>query len=61
MPANEGRFGRRRVSRMYAEVNELRRAIRAEGTPAIQNAWDKVEQHIDYAYAQQQTRERADG
>jgi len=53
MPANEGRFGRRGVSRMYAEVNELRRAIRAEGTPAIQNAWDKVEQHIDYAYAQQ--------
>lgn len=37
---------------MYAEINELRHAIRTEGTALIQNAWDKVEQHIDFAYGQ---------
>lgn len=36
---------------MYAEINALRRAIRAEGTEAIQSAWDAVEEHIDFAYA----------
>lgn len=46
------RFGQRRVSKMYAQINTLRRAIAAEGTPAIQDAWDKVEEHLDYAYQQ---------
>lgn len=44
------RYGNRKVPKMYAQINELRRAIRAEGTPAIQDAWDKVEEHIDFAY-----------
>lgn len=44
------RYGNRKVIKMYAQINELRRAIRAEGTPAIQDAWDKVEEHIDFAY-----------
>lgn len=44
------RYGRRKVTRMYAEIDALRKAIRAEGTPAIQDAWDAVEEHIDYAY-----------
>lgn len=46
------RFGNRRVPRMLADINALRQAIRAEGTPAIQDAWDRVEPHIDYAYQQ---------
>lgn len=41
---------RTRVTHLGAQINELRRAIRSEGTPAIQDAWDKVEEHIDFAY-----------
>lgn len=44
------RFGNRKVQKMYAEINTLRALIRSEGTPGIQDAWDKVEQHIDFAY-----------
>ena len=44
------RFGNRRVDRMYAEINKLRQAIRSEGSDAIQDAWDRVEECIDYAY-----------
>jgi 3-deoxy-D-arabino-heptulosonate 7-phosphate (DAHP) synthase class II len=44
------RYGRRRVPKMLREMNVLRHAIRAEGTPAIQDAWDAVEEHIDFAY-----------
>lgn len=44
------RYGNRKVSKMIQQVEELRQIIRAEGTPAIQDAWDKVEEHIDYAY-----------
>jgi hypothetical protein len=43
-------YGTRSVPDMFAQVNELRRSIRAEGTPAVQDAWDKVEEHIDFAY-----------
>ena len=35
---------------MIAEIEALRQAIRAEGTPAILDAWDRVETHIDYVY-----------
>lgn len=44
------KYGNRRIITMYAEIQVLRTAIRAEGTEAIQNAWDRVEEHIDYAY-----------
>ena len=44
------RFGNRRVDRMYAEINKLRQAIRSEGSEALQDAWDRVEERIDYAY-----------
>jgi hypothetical protein len=30
-----------------AAVNELRAAIRAEGTPTVQDAWDRMEPWID--------------
>jgi hypothetical protein len=43
-------YGKRNVAKMYAQINELRRLIRAEGSPAIQSAWDAVEEHIDYVY-----------
>ena len=45
------RYGRRKIARMYAEIDALRKAIRAEGTPAIQDAWDAVEEHIDHVYS----------
>jgi hypothetical protein len=47
------KYGNRNVPKMIREIDTLRAAIRAEGTPAIQDAWDKVEQHIDYAYRAQ--------
>ena len=31
---------------IYNYVGRLRKAIRAEGTPAIQEAWDKLEPHV---------------
>ena len=45
------KYGRRNVPKMYDQINALRAAIRAEGSPAIQAAWDAVEEHIDFAYA----------
>jgi hypothetical protein len=47
---NDETYGTRSVPVMIAQMNELRRLIRAEGTPAIQDAWDQVEEHIDFAY-----------
>lgn len=44
------RYGNRRVPKMREQINRLERAIRAEGTPAVQDAWDDVVQHIDFAY-----------
>lgn len=58
-PISPARYGNRRVTKMYAEINALRRAIAAEGTPAIQDAWDRVEEHIDFAYGQVAEGERA--
>lgn len=50
MTTTKARYGARPVAKLYAEINDLRRAIRAAGTPRIQDAWDKVEEHIDIAY-----------
>ena len=44
------KYGNRNIPKMIRQIDELRRAIRSEGTPAIQEAWDKVEEHIDFAY-----------
>lgn len=46
------RYGNRRVPKMLAQVNAHRAAVAAEGTPLIQDTWDKIEEHIDFAYAQ---------
>ena len=47
---NPNKYGKRNVPKMINQINELRFLIRQEGTPAIQEAWDKVEEHIDFAY-----------
>ena len=44
------RHGKCKVAKMYAQINTLRHAIRTEGTEAIQDAWDAVEEHIDFIY-----------
>lgn len=31
---------------IYRYIERLRKAIRQEGTPAIQEAWDKLEPHV---------------
>lgn len=54
------RFGNRRVTKMYAQVNELRQAIASEGSPRVQRALDKVEEHIDFAYQMAAERRAAD-
>ena len=46
----DAKYGRRNVPKMIREWDALRAAIRAEGTPLIQDALDQVEEHIDYAY-----------
>jgi hypothetical protein len=46
------RYGNRTIVKMFNQINALRKAIRSEGTPMIQEAWDKVEEHIDFIYQQ---------
>ena len=41
------RYGRVKFTTIQATKNELRRAIQEEGTPRIQDIWDKLEQWID--------------
>jgi len=31
---------------IYKYIERLRKTIRSEGTPAIQEAWDKLEPHV---------------
>jgi hypothetical protein len=54
------KYGQRNVIKMFNQVNALRKAIRTEGTPSIQEAWDKVEEHIDFIYAKQKANGNAD-
>ena len=44
------RYGQRTPAKIYNRINDLRKAIRAEGTPAIQDAWDHVEQFVDVLF-----------
>lgn len=50
------RYGNRTIIKMINQINALRKAIRNEGTPAIQDAWDKVEEHIDFIYIQSEAK-----
>ena len=54
------KYGNRSVAKMYRQINDLRRLISSEGTPSIQDAWDKVEEHIDFAYANQREKNGGD-
>lgn len=40
------------IVKMYNRINRLRKLIRSEGTPAIQEVWDEVEQFIDKFFKQ---------
>lgn len=44
------RFGNRKITKMHRQWNDLRTAIRSEGTPAIQDAWDKVEEWSGFVF-----------
>lgn len=44
------KYGRSNVAKMIKEVDQHRKMVRAEGTPAVQESWDAIEEHIDYAY-----------
>lgn len=45
-------YGQRRVPEMYAQIQDLRAAIQAEGSDLITSCWDKVVEHIDFAYGE---------
>lgn len=44
------KYGVRRVPKMYAKINELRKLIRSERSQRIQEKWDEVEEFIDFAF-----------
>jgi hypothetical protein len=35
-----------KIITIYRYIERLRKVIRSEGTPAIQEAWDKLEPHV---------------
>jgi hypothetical protein len=41
------RYGHVKIATIMATRNELRKAIQEEGTPRIQDLWDRLEQWID--------------
>lgn len=46
------RYGNRRVPRLIAKVNEHRKLVASEGSPAIQDSWSQIEEFIDFIYAE---------
>lgn len=40
-------YGKARMAKIRAAVNDLRAVIRAHGTPEIETAWDRLEPWID--------------
>ena len=42
------RYGKTRVSRIRKRLDVVRAAIREEGTPAIQDTWDDLEQFLPF-------------
>lgn len=45
--AESDRYGRVKIATIQACKNKLRQLIATEGTPAIQDEWDRLEQWID--------------
>lgn len=50
MTAHPQTYGRHPVPDMLADINALRRAVRAHDPEAAEAAWDRIEPHIDAAY-----------
>ena len=46
------RYGNRKVSKMYREVQEHRQAVASGDFARIQETWDKIENWIDYCFGQ---------
>lgn len=54
-PVAPASYGQRDTAGMYRQIEALRQAIWAEGSPAIQAAWDAVEEFIDFSYGRPPT------
>lgn len=46
------RYGQTRVVEIRAAIDDLRKACRNEGTPAVQDAWDRLEPWLGYVQAE---------
>ncbi len=51
---HDARYGRAKIVTLRRDVNALRKAIRAEGTPAVQDAWEKAERWVDRVFTTDQ-------
>lgn len=47
MGADPDKYGRVKIATIQKAKDELRQAIQSEGSPRIQDAWDRLEQWID--------------
>lgn len=53
--ASDARYGKTRISKIKAAVDNLRSAIRSSGTPEIQDAWDRFEPWVDVVFGRPAT------
>lgn len=44
------RYGKAKIVTLRRDVDDLRTAIRAEGTENVQDCWDKVERWVDEVF-----------
>ena len=54
------RYGNRKVSKMYKEVQEHRQAVARGDFERIQETWDKIENWIDYCFGQSSEQKSVD-
>lgn len=54
MGVDSRRYGRRKFTKMYDELCDLRKAIRSGDPEATEAAWDKCEEWIDAVFASPQ-------
>jgi hypothetical protein len=54
------RYGNRSFTKMYRDINTLRDIIRAEGSPAVLEAWDRCEPFIDVVFIGHPRQERSE-
>lgn len=48
------RYGQTRVTKIKAAFDRHREAVRREGTPAIQETWDRIEPWLDWVHEQKE-------